>query len=187
MEYLDERHGSAWAMAGFGAAVAAAAGSGAAATPRSGAAKEWYDALDKPPFTPPKWVFPVAWTALYTLMAASAYRVWRAPGSPARTRALALWGTQLAANAAWSPLFFAARKPGAAMAALGVLLPAIAAYTNEARKVDAKAAWMMAPYLGWVSFAGVLNGEIVRRNPAGRVPSRREGVPADVPLEAVMP
>jgi len=168
MHYLEERDGSAWAMAGFGAAVTAAAGSGAIATPKSGETREWYDALDKPPFTPPRWAFPVAWTTLYTLMAASAYRVWRAPDSPARTRALALWGTQLAANAAWSPLFFAARNPGAAMADLSVLLPAIAAYTNEARKVDGASAWMMAPYLAWVSFAGLLNAEIVRRNRHGR-------------------
>jgi tryptophan-rich sensory protein len=196
MEYIDERANGALAMAGFGAAVAAAAGSGAVATPKSGATREWYDSLDKPPFTPPRWVFPVAWTTLYTLMAASAYRVWRAPDSPARTRALALWGTQLAANAAWSPLFFAARNPKAALADLGVLLPTIAAYTAEARKVDPASAWMMAPYLAWVGFAGVLNAEIVRRNrddggftlperaePAARTP----GIPADVPLEAVMP
>ena len=61
----------------FGAATAAAATLGSKFNP-SGETGEWYDSLDKPPFTPPNIAFPIVWTTLYALMAASAYRVWNA-------------------------------------------------------------------------------------------------------------
>lgn len=147
---------------GFGAATAAAAALGSRYTP-SGDIGRWYDSLDKPPFTPPNATFPVVWTTLYLMMAVSAFRVSQGEG-PERKRALGLWGTQLALNAAWSPLFFGARNPPLALADLAVLLAAIAAYTKTASRIDRPAAWMMAPYLGWVAFAGVLNAEIARRN-----------------------
>lgn len=148
--------------AGFAAATAAAAFLGSRFTP-SGNIGRWYDSLDKPPFTPPNATFPIVWTTLYVLMAISAYRVWNAEGNE-RTRAIALWGIQLALNAAWSPIFFGARRPELALVDLVALLGAIAAYTNQARRIDKPAAWMMAPYLVWVAFAGVLNAEIARRN-----------------------
>ena len=61
-------------------------------------------------------------------------------------------------------MFFGARNPELALADLVALFAAIAGYTNQARKADKPAAWMMAPYLVWVAFAGVLNAEIARRN-----------------------
>jgi translocator protein len=125
----------------------------------------WYRRLKKPPFQPPASVFPPVWTALYTLMAISAWRVWKQPESPERKRALALWGAQLAANGAWSWLFFGKRWPEAALADIGALAVALTAYTWKAARVDRPAAWLMAPYLAWIAFAGVLNAEIVRRNP----------------------
>jgi tryptophan-rich sensory protein len=97
-------------------------------------------------------------------MTASAYRVWRAPPSRARARALALWWTQLAANAAWSPLFFAAHRPRAALADLALLLGAVGLYASQARRVDSAAAWMNAPYAARSGFASVLNAEIIRFN-----------------------
>jgi tryptophan-rich sensory protein len=120
--------------------------------------------LRKPPFQPPSWLFAPVWTALYGLIATSGYRVWKAPRSKERTRALALWGSQLALNTAWSPLFFGLRKKKLALADLVVLLGTVAAYAETTRKVDKPAAAMMGPYLAWLAFAGVLNEEIVRRN-----------------------
>lgn len=145
-------------------ATATAAALGSLGTNRS-VRSNWYRSLRKPSFQPPSGAFGPVWTALYVLMTASAYRVWRAPPSPARTRALALWGTQLALNAAWSWLFFGARKPAASLAELIALFATITSYANEARKVDPIAAWLIAPYLGWTAFAGLINEEIVRRNP----------------------
>jgi benzodiazapine receptor len=151
------------AGAAFGAAVAAVAIGGSQFTP-TGSTGDWYDSLEKPSFTPPGYAFPIAWTTLYALMAISAYRVWQRGEGIDRTRALTLWGTQLALNAAWSPTFFGARQPGLALLDLAALVIAVALYTRSASKIDAPAAWMMAPYLAWLAFAGVLNAEIVRRN-----------------------
>lgn len=152
------------ALIGFGAAVAGAALLGSRVGPDRGKTKGWYRRLEKPGFTPPGAVFPVVWPVLYALMAASGYQVWRERESPARSRALALWAGQLTLNAAWSPLFFGARRPTIALADLGLLLAALAAYTRESSRVDPGAAWLVAPYLGWSTFAGVLNEEIVRLN-----------------------
>lgn len=124
----------------------------------------WYRFLSKPSFTPPNSVFRYVWPVLYSLGAVSAWRVWKAPPSRARTAALGLWTAQLACNAAWTPLFFGAHRKKAALADLGGNASTLAAYTIAARKVDPLAAWMTVPYLGWLGFAGALNGSIVAKN-----------------------
>ena len=151
-------------LLGFGALTASAAALGSFATQRS-VNSAWYNVqLEKPPFQPPREVFGPVWTALYAMMTGSAARVYDAPPSRERTRALMLWGAQLALNAGWSAIFFGARRPGLALAELGALLAAIGAYIRQARKVDRRAARLMLPYLAWTAFAALLNEEIVRRN-----------------------
>jgi translocator protein len=167
-ENLDANEPEVAAALGAGAGhlqrlTAGAATLGARAT--KGGEQRWYRRLEKPPFQPPPAAFPIAWTGLYALIALSGWRVWRNPSGPARSLALELWGVQLGLNAAWSWLFFGKRRPRAALAEIGVLWVAIAGYTAAARRVDRPAAAMMAPYLGWVAFAALLNGELVRRNP----------------------
>jgi tryptophan-rich sensory protein len=160
-----ERKNPGWALLGFAAAVTAAAAMSAAGNPRAGETMRWYDRLDRPRWTPPKLVFPIAWTALYAMIAVSGWRVWKRPDGPDRSRALALWGAQLGLNAAWTPIFFSARRPRAALVDVVALVPAVAAYGLTAARVDRPAGWMMAPYLAWTGFAAVLNADIVRRNP----------------------
>jgi translocator protein len=152
------------AAAAFAAAVTVTAYSGARFNPGKGVARRWYRRLRKPPFNPPNWVFPVAWTPLYTMIAASGYRVWRS-GHPDREKALRLWALQLALNGAWPPLFFGLRRPGVAMAEIGLLWSAVAAYTRVSYRVDPPASLLVVPYAGWVTFAALLNAEIVRKNP----------------------
>jgi translocator protein len=152
------------ALAGFGAIATATAVGGALVGPGRPTVMAWYRTLRKPPFTPPSGLFGPVWTLLYALIAVSGWRVWRRPDSPERTRALALWAAQMAANAAWTPLFFGARRPTAALVDLGAQVAATAGYVAQAARVDTPAAALMAPYLGWTTFAGVLNTEIVRRN-----------------------
>lgn len=131
---------------------------------RSSRPDRWYRSLRKPRHTPPSWVFAPVWTALYTASAIAAYRVWRSGKSRARTRALALWGVQHALNAAWSPLFFGAHRPRAALADIGALLATSAAFLREARGVDPAASWLMAPYVGWVAYASTINAGVVTKN-----------------------
>lgn len=161
---LRRRSGSPLALAGFGLATAGAAWLGSRYTPKHKPGA-WYAKLDKPPFTPPPVVFPIVWTSLYATMAWSASRIYSAPPSPERSRALRLWFTQLATNAQWSKLFFGKHRPELALADSVALAVQIAEYISIARKVDQAAANAFIPYLGWVAFATVLNAEIVRRNP----------------------
>jgi tryptophan-rich sensory protein len=97
-------------------------------------------------------------------MAWSAWRVSGQPSSAARNRALALWAAQYGLNFAWSPLFFGARRPRLALVDLCLLFASLVGYTAAAARVDRAAAVVMAPYLGWVGFAGLLNAEVARRN-----------------------
>ena len=154
------RTGLAFTVIGLATLLTATAG--ARATVRG---KPWYRLLRKSSLNPPAAAFGPVWTALYASSALSAARVYRADSSPARTRALALWATQQAFNAAWSPLFFGQRKPRAALVDLGLLWSTLGSYLLQARKVDRTAAALVLPYLAWVSFAGLLNEEVVRKNP----------------------
>jgi tryptophan-rich sensory protein len=118
----------------------------------------WYAGLAKPPLTPPNAVFGPAWTILFALMA---FAVWRilsaAEAGPHRIRALALFYGQLALNAAWSWSFFGARNPALGLVVIAALLAAITATMAAFRPIDRVAAFLLAPYLAWVSFAAYLN------------------------------
>lgn len=154
------------AFAAF-ALVASAAASGARFRPGS-----WYAQLRKPTWTPPAWMFGPVWTLLYVAMAVAAWLAWRRGHGSEAGFAVALWILQLAANAAWSWLFFGRRQIGAALADLGVLLALIAATTAAFFRVDAVAGGLMTPYLAWTAFAGALNLSIWRGNRGQSSPSR---------------
>jgi translocator protein len=126
-------------------------------------APDYYARLDKPAWSPPSWLFGPVWTVLYLLIGVAAWLVDRRGGPGTRT-ALRLWGTQLVLNAAWTPIFFGLRNPGAALLEIGVMWVAIAAtaVAFAARRTAAGA--LLLPYLAWVTFATVLNFEIWRRN-----------------------
>ncbi|HKL77188.1 MAG TPA: TspO/MBR family protein [Gammaproteobacteria bacterium] len=120
----------------------------------------WYQQLAKPGFTPPDGVFPPVWTALFLLMAVAAWRVWRRRERPGRGRALAVFGGQLVLNLGWSVLFFGWRAPGPALAEIVLLLAAIIATMRLFAPVDRWAAYLLLPYLAWVTYAAALNGAI---------------------------
>ncbi len=126
--------------------------------------KTWYPSLLKPPGTPPAWVFGPVWTILYLLMATAVWLVWRQRGSDGAGAALALFGIQLALNAAWSVVFFRLQQPGAALVEILVLLAAVSITTIRFRIVSPLAFWLMLPYLVWVAYAAYLNLGIWRLN-----------------------
>lgn len=125
---------------------------------------EWYASLRKPSWNPPGWVFGPVWVALYTTMALAAWLVWRRGGFAAQGRPLALFLVQLVLNAAWTPLFFGLHRPGLAFAEILLLWLAIVATLAMFRPVSRTAAWLLVPYVAWVSFASVLNGSVWRLN-----------------------
>jgi len=125
---------------------------------------EWYASSKKPSWNPPGWVFGPVWTALYSMMAVAVWLVWKRGGFTAQRRALTLFLAQLALNAAWTPLFFGLHRPGLAFAEILLLWLAIAATLTAFLRVGRVAAWLLAPYLAWVSFATVLNFSLWRLN-----------------------
>jgi tryptophan-rich sensory protein len=114
----------------------------------------WYAGLQKPLFNPPNWVFGPVWTALYFIMGWAFYRVWQKGFS---ARALAVFSLQLVMNLMWSIVFFGLHQPGLGLMELVLLWGLILWSILEFRRIDAVAGWLLAPYLAWVSFAGVLN------------------------------
>lgn len=116
----------------------------------------WYRALERPDWAPPGWLFGPVWSVLYVLMGVAAFWVWRAGGPRARG-ALTLYAFQLVLNAAWSPLFFGLRQPGWALLVLVVLWIAILATLVAFARIRRGAAYLLVPYLAWVTFAGVLD------------------------------
>ncbi len=125
---------------------------------------EWYASLNKPSWNPPACVFGPVWSALYTIMAMAAWLVWQRGGFAAQRRPLALFLTQLALNALWTPLFFGLHQPGIAFAEIILLWLAIACTAAAFWRVSRVAAGLLVPYLAWVSFAMVLNGTLWKLN-----------------------
>ena len=125
--------------------------------------RDWYPRLRKPVGTPPSWVFGPAWTTLYVLMAISAWLVWRDYGSGARPALMIFFG-QLALNVAWSAIFFGSRLIGVALAEIAILWLAIAFNMLVFYWLKPIAAWLLAPYLLWVTYASYLNFGIWRLN-----------------------
>lgn len=119
----------------------------------------WYAGLAKPALNPPSWVFGPVWGTLYLLMGVALWLVWRSD-SPAKGKAMWLFAAQLALNAIWSPIFFGAQSPGNAMAIIVLLWSAIVLTILVFRNISKAAAWLLVPYILWVTFAGYLNYSI---------------------------
>ena len=126
----------------------------------------WYQQLSKPAFNPPDWVFAPVWSVLYALIAIAGWRIWRIHNLRGRSVALGIYLAQLAANVAWSGVFFGLQNITGGLAVLGVLLLLIAANVVAFWRIDRWAASLLSPYLLWVGFATVLNAAIWRLNAA---------------------
>lgn len=121
-----------------------------------------YQALEHPRFTPPRPVFFYVWPPLFLALTLSGLRVWNAPRSAARTQALSLWTSVQGLNALWMAL--GPRRLRSQLVTAVSTLVAAAVYLWRAGRVDAPAAGIAAPYVGWISFANVLTEELWRKN-----------------------
>ena len=120
----------------------------------------WYQALAKPSFNPPNWVFAPVWTTLYFLMGVSSWRIWRRRATQATRGALALFGLQLFLNFAWSVLFFGFQRIDLALIDIVILFVAIVANMILFWRIERLATLLLVPYAAWVVFAIVLNVSI---------------------------
>jgi tryptophan-rich sensory protein len=118
----------------------------------------WYAGLVKPSFTPPAWVFAPVWTTLFALMGVAAFLVWQKGLERRDVKfSLAIFIGQLALNMLWSITFFGQQNPAVALIEIIFLWLAILATIIAFSRISKPAAWLLIPYLLWVSFASYLN------------------------------
>jgi len=129
----------------------------------------WFATLSKPSFSPPNWVFAPVWTILFLLMGVAAFLVWRSGWQKKKVKiALSIFCVQLVLNTFWSIIFFGWQNPQAAFVEIIFLWLAILVTIIFFAKVSRVAAWLLLPYILWVSFASVLNFSLWQLNFAGR-------------------
>ncbi len=133
------------------------------------ASSTWYKSLNQSPLTPPSWVFPIAWTILYALIIASGVVFLSAtPTISAGVRSVGFFYYCAAwvLNLSWSQIFFRFQRPDLSFVVILGILAFIALNIRAFYPVSRVAAYLLVPYLAWVSFATYLNGYIVFMNPA---------------------
>jgi translocator protein len=126
---------------------------------------DWYFALQKPVWQPPDWLFGPAWTVIFALCAYSFGLAWQAaPSLKLRLTVASFFLLNMLLNVAWSWLFFTRQRPDYALFEVAWLWLSILVLIYVLRPLSRRAAQALWPYLAWVSFAAVLNVEIVRLN-----------------------
>jgi tryptophan-rich sensory protein len=124
---------------------------------------EWYQALQKPPWTPPDWLFAPVWTVLYLAIAVAGWLVWRGRDGQGST-ALSFWVAQLVLNGLWSWLFFGLHRPDLALFDIVLLDAAIVGFVMSALPISRLAAGLFVPYGLWVAYATALTFSIWQAN-----------------------
>jgi benzodiazapine receptor len=140
--------------------------SGIGGTITASSVETWYQALEKPIFNPPDWVFAPVWTLLYIIMGIAAWRVWRLRSFEATGKALGVFALQLGFNLAWSFLFFGLQRIDLALVEIVILLVAIIVNAIMFWRIDRLAGLMLMPYIAWVTYATVLNASLWLLNKA---------------------
>jgi tryptophan-rich sensory protein len=125
----------------------------------------WYATLQKPFFAPPNWVFAPVWITLFVLMGGALYLVWES-GTERRDVqvALGVFGVQFIMNVLWSFLFFGLQSPLLGLVDILLLWIMIVVTIWAFYRVKKLAAYLLIPYIAWVSLASALNGAIYFMN-----------------------
>ena len=125
----------------------------------------WYAMLQKPSFAPPNWVFFPVWTALFIMMGISLFLVWQKGLEDKKVKtAIYIFVAQLVLNILWSVAFFGLRSPILGLVEIIILWIAILATILTFKKLSKTAAYLLIPYILWVSYAAFLNFLIWRLN-----------------------
>jgi tryptophan-rich sensory protein len=125
----------------------------------------WYRNLTKPRLQPPDWLFGPAWTLILGAWAYSAALAWTAaPDSATRTLVVVAFGFNAVLHFSWSPLFFKLKRPDWALIEIVPFWLSILALILIVAPLSERAAWLLVPYISWVSFAAGLNWKIVQLN-----------------------
>lgn len=122
---------------------------------------EWYAELNKPEWTPPDWLFAPVWSLLYIAIAIAGWLAWKNSANWSSFPVI-LWGIQLVLNALWSWIFFGLHNPFAAFVNIVILLAAILLFIFRVNST--LAAILFTIYALWITFAAILNFEVMRLN-----------------------
>ena len=152
-----------WKVYAFWIVIAEAVGA-LAGFLTSQSADIYAEMIEKPPLSPPGWVFPVVWVILYALMGIAAARVMLTEDTPQRDRAINLYIAQLIVNFFWPLFFFNLMAYGFSVVWLLILWVLVLLTILQFRKIDRVAAWLLLPYLVWLTFAAYLNIGVWRLN-----------------------
>lgn len=118
----------------------------------------WYATLNKPFFTPPNWVFGPVWTTLYILMGIAIYLIWtEKKKANEKKEAINYFFAQLLCNFLWSVSFFSLQNPLMAVVIIFLLLGSLGMTIKMFYPINKNAAYLLVPYILWVSFASLLN------------------------------
>jgi len=121
----------------------------------------WYQALQKPPFNPPNWVFGPVWFTLYVLIAIAGWRTFLAGPSGRR---MWIWYAQMVLNWCWSPVWFTLHALWPAFALIVAILLLTLSFIASSWRQDRVSASLFVPYALWVAFASSLNLSIALLN-----------------------
>ncbi|MBI1344506.1 MAG: tryptophan-rich sensory protein [Terrimonas sp.] len=125
----------------------------------------WYQTIQKPSWNPPNWIFGPVWTTLYLLMGIAQYLVWKSNiSAPQKNMALLFFAIQLLLNFFWSFIFFKEHQLGWAFAEIIAMWVFILLTIFAFARINNTAAWLLVPYISWVSFAAILNYSIWQLN-----------------------
>jgi tryptophan-rich sensory protein len=125
----------------------------------------WYTSLEKPFFAPPNWVFAPVWITLFILMGIALYLVWQCGTENRDVQiALGIFGVQFFLNVIWSFLFFGLQSPLLGLIDIILLWIMIAATIGAFYRVKKSAAYLLLPYIAWVTLATALNGAVYLLN-----------------------
>jgi translocator protein len=123
----------------------------------------WYAFLSKPNFTPPNYLFGPVWTSLYIMMGIASYLIWKS-NNLLKKRALILYIVQLTLNFSWSFVFFYFHQLGGAMIVIVLMWLFILFTIISFFKINKISAYLLIPYLLWVSYASALNYAVWQMN-----------------------
>ena len=125
----------------------------------------WYQTINKPSWNPPGWIFGPVWTTLYVMMGVALFFVWKSDVNEQLKRsAITLFAIQLVLNFFWSFIFFNQHQPGWALVEIIVMWVFILLTIFSFAPISKTAAWLLVPYISWVSFATILNYTIWKLN-----------------------
>ena len=114
-----------------------------------------YAEIQRPPLSPPGWIFPVVWAVLYALMGITSYMIYRSDNNRSKS-ALTVYLVQLAINFSWSIIFFRFRLFTAAAVVAVILTVLVGIMICMFLSIRKKAGYLNIPYLLWMIFASYL-------------------------------